>query len=289
MAGRARSAESTCPDSESVRPVRVCQHQTVSELIRNRHGSGAFRRRLRLVAPDSGTVVVGLEDDMHHYEAALTHDGERITGVAAAGPRMPWAPCSGALDQLQALVGCPLTTTATEVFAWTEVRQQCTHLYDAAVLGVVHAARGQTGTRQYDATVPDWDQPPFDAWIERDGVEVYRWQMATTLKIESPEPFAGRPLKGGFVHWCEQTFDPDGAEAAWVLQRTTWLSGARRSELEDCDDAVESGLAPGVCWTSQPERYHIAFRRRGTLRDHGPSSDKMLADMTERWPQLRST
>jgi len=267
----------------------VSQSEQRSELIRNRHGSGAFRRRLRMVAPDSQTVIVGLEDDMHHYEASLSHDGEKITGVTAAGPRMPWEPCSGALDQLQALVGCPLTTTASQVFAWTEVRQQCTHLYDAAVLGVVHAARGKIGTRQYDATVPDWDQPPFDSWIERDGAEVFRWRMAKILEIEAPEPFAGRALKGGFVRWCEQMFDPDDAEAAWVLQRTTWLSGARRSELEDCDDAVESGLVAGVCWTSQPERYQVAFRRRGTLRDHGPTSDGMLVDMPARWPQLRAT
>ena len=242
-----------------------------------------------MVAPDAETVVVGLEDDMHHYEAALSHDGERITEVGAAGPRMPWEPCSGALDQLQRLVGCPLTTTASEVFAWTEVRQQCTHLYDAAVLGVLHAARGETGTRQYDATVPDWDQPPFDAWIERNGVEVLRWRMAASLEIDSPAPFAARPIKGGFLRWCEETLDPDGAEAALALQRTVWLSGARHVELEDCDDAIISGLVPGVCWTSQPERYHVAFRRRGTLRDHGPSPDGMLVAMPTRWPQLRDT
>ncbi|MCY3634189.1 MAG: DUF2889 domain-containing protein [bacterium] len=259
------------------------------ELIRNRHGSGAFRRRLRMIAPDDRTVVVGLEDDMHHYEAALTHDGTRITGANAAGPRMPWDPCAGALDQLQLLVGCPLTIAASEVFAWTDVRQQCTHLYDAAVLGVLHAARGKTGIRQYDATVPDWYQPPFDAWIMRDGVEVLRWRMAARLEIESPEPFSGRAIKGGFVRWCEQALGPEEAEAAWVLQRTTWLSGARLSELEDCDDAIESGLVPDVCWTSQPERYHVAFRRRGTLRDHGPSADGMLVDMPTRWPQLRDT
>ena len=258
-------------------------------LVRNRHGSGAFRRRLRMIAPDDKTVVVGLEDDMHHYEAALTHDGQRITEASAAGPRMPWEPCSGALDQLQALVGCPLTTAASEVFAWTDIRQQCTHLYDAAVLGVLHAARGRVGTRQYDATVPDWDQPPFDAWIERDGIEVCRWRMAATLEIESPEPFGGRPLKGGFVRWCEQALDPEAAEAAWVLQRTVWLSGARRVELEDCDNAIISGLTPNVCWTSQPERYDLAIRRRGTLRDHGPSPDGMLVDMPARWPQLRAT
>jgi len=260
----------------------------VADLIRNRHGSGAFRRRLRMVAPDPKTVVVGLEDDMHHYEAALTHDGAKITGVQAIGPRMPWVPCSGALDQLRHLVGCPLTSTPSQVFAWTDVRQQCTHLYDAAVLGVRHAARGEVGARQYDATVPDWDQPPFDAWVERDGAEVLRWRMATRLEIESPVPFNGRLLKGGFAHWCEQALEPEEAEAAWVLQRTTWLSNARRSELEDCDDAIESGLVANVCWTSQPERFHVAFRRRGTLRDHGPNPDGMLADMPERWPQLRN-
>ncbi len=265
------------------------QRESQSELVRNRHGSGAFRRRLRMIAPDDRTVVVGIEDDMHHYEAALIHDGTRITGTEATGPRMPWEPCAGALDQLQVLVGCPLTVAASEVFAWTDVRQQCTHLYDAAVLGVLHAARGEIGTRQYDATVPDWNQPPFDAWIERDGVEVLRWRMAARLEIESPDPFSGRAIKGGFVRWCEQVLDPEGAEAAWVLQRTTWLSGARFSELEDCDDAMESGLVANVCWTSQPKRFHVAFRRRGTLRDHGPSPDGMLVDMPTRWPQLRDT
>ena len=47
---------------------------------------GPFRRRIRTVAVDDGVVEGGLEDDFHHFEITLRHDGERVTSRRVAVP-----------------------------------------------------------------------------------------------------------------------------------------------------------------------------------------------------------
>lgn len=218
---------------------------------------------------------------MHHYECVLHHRDDRVTGWEVDSLRIPWEPCADAATQLDQLVGRPLTLAATAAAAGVDVRQQCTHLFDLAVLTIAHAARGET-ERRYDATVPDWLEPPFTATLDRDGRRVLEWTMATNAVIAAPEGFAGVNLRSGFLRWSEHHLHPELAEAAQVLRRALWLSPARLIDLEDCEDAVASGLAGGVCWTSQPERMAVAVRVRHSLRDHGPAADAMLAGFDER-------
>ena len=50
-----------------------------------RDGSQAFHRRHELVALDAHTVVAGIEDDMHHFELTLHHDGTLVQSVEMQG------------------------------------------------------------------------------------------------------------------------------------------------------------------------------------------------------------
>jgi hypothetical protein len=177
-----------------------------------------------------------------------------------------------------------LDTSPTAVGGWADSHANCTHLFDLAGLAVAHAARhvaGGADRRSYLAVVPDWFEPPYDAWVMRDGDEVLRWTVAGAT-IASPEPFAGVPMAGGFVAWCREHLDDDTTEAAFLLRRAAWMSPARHIDLEQYDTADASHVKHGVCFTAQPQRLSIARRNRGSLRDYGTNPDRMLTSFPTR-------
>ncbi|MDH4169246.1 MAG: DUF2889 domain-containing protein [Acidimicrobiia bacterium] len=241
----------------------------------DRHGTGSFRRRIRLVTESPGLVLGAVEDEMHHYRVRLAHDGEVVTGVEGEPVRVPWTTCPDAGARLTELVGVTLTRRPQHVVASLDPRLHCTHWLDLAVLAVIHAATDRH-RRQFDIEVPDWFQPPFGASLLVDGAPLLRWEVGRDLMLESPEPFAGRRLIGGFSRWAESTLDDEMVEAAFVLHRGTWLSAARRIDLEAADDATEGQLVPAVCHSGQPDVMPVALRSRGSLRDYGRSPDPLL-------------
>jgi hypothetical protein len=244
-----------------------------------RDGTGAFHRRHELRAVDAHTVIAGIEDDMHRFEIELHHDGARVVAIEGRAVRWPWIPCADAHEALGALVGLPLTTSPTAVGAWTAASAQCTHQFDLAGLAVAHAARTRRGapaTRRYLAIVPDWQEPPYVGWLQRDGVEVLRWHVDGTT-ITAPEPFRGVLLRGRFIEWCETNLDDDLAEAAFVLRRALWMSPARHIDLEAFAMVDEAMLKTGVCYATQPQRLALGRRNRNSLRDYGTRPDDLLA------------
>jgi hypothetical protein len=245
----------------------------------NRHGTGSFRRRHLLVAVDDFTVAAGVEDEMHHFELTVRHDGSVVTAVGGTPVRWPWSPCYDSPNALAALVGLPLTATPADIAAWTDAREQCTHQFDLTTLAISHAARhvaGGANRRDYVTEVPDWNEAPFTARLWRDGDLFLDWTCSRETVLE-PEQFRGAPLKQRFFAWCANNLDSDTAEAAQMLRRAVWLSPARKVDLEDMDDATESGLALAICYTSQAERMPVAIRSRNSLRDFSTSAAPLLA------------
>ena len=245
----------------------------------NRHGTGAFRRRQLLVAVDDTTVAAAIEDEMHHFEIRLHHDGERVTAVDGAPVRWPWAPCLDSTQALAALVGLAITASPTDIAHWADARQQCTHQFDLAALAVAHAARqvgGGAARRDYLTEVPDWHEPPFIARLWVDGELTLDW-VCSADAVLAPEQYRGAPMRSGFFDWCAEHLDADLTEAAQVLRRAAWISPARKIDLEAADQATDSGIKHDVCYTSQPERLPLAIRSRGSLRDFSHSSAPLLA------------
>lgn len=244
----------------------------------NRHGTGSFRRRHVLVAVDPHTVRAGIEDEMHHFELEVHHDGVVVTDVVGRPVRWPWSPCLDSPLALRALVGLRLDARPHEIAAWTDARQQCTHQFDLATLAIAHAARGVRGgtaRRDYRTEVPDWDDIPFTARLWRDDELLLDWTCAYD-EVREPAPFRGAPLRARFMAWCESNLDVELAEAAQVLRRAIWMSPARRLDLEAFDSAEPSGLRPDICYTAQPARIGVAIRNHGSLRDFGRSDEPLL-------------
>ena len=71
---------------------------------------------------DPETVWGGLEDDFHHFEVTLQHDGAHVTAIDMHAVRWPWATCPAAGQGLQALVGMELSDRSTAVAKVTDPR-----------------------------------------------------------------------------------------------------------------------------------------------------------------------
>jgi hypothetical protein len=236
-----------------------------------------YRRRIRLVRLDPTTVWGGLEDDFHHFEVTLVHDGSVVTGISMDARRWPWATCPDAGKNLAELVGMELSERSTAVAEVSDPHWHCTHQFDLAGLCVAHAARG-TDRREYEVALdPEGDRIRPRLW--RDGELVHEWTLAFDVPglIDPPPPFADAPWRGGFIRWADATLPPLDAEAAIVLRRACDIGRGRGMDLEAIDAAEElAGIMGGICYSMQPEVMPVAFRNRGSIRDFGTHRDALL-------------
>lgn len=243
--------------------------------------AGSYRRRIRMVALDDETVWGGLEDDFHHFEVTLHHDGRVVTGLEMEAFRWPWDTCPDAGASLQPLVGMDLADRCTAVASVQDPRLCCTHQFDLAGLCVSHAARG-TKQRQYDIELP----PPVDfvatPRLWQDGDLVLEFQLAVgrsrSRDLIGPERFVDAPWRGGFMKWADANLDPDDAETAIVLRRACDIGMGRSMDLEAIPVAFDlAGIMTGVCYTMQPDVMPVAFRNKGSIRDFAHHEDALLA------------
>ncbi|MBI2169783.1 MAG: DUF2889 domain-containing protein [Actinobacteria bacterium] len=229
--------------------------------------AGAYRRRIRIVAPVEGQVVADLEDDFHRFRVELHHDGRQVTSCTGQALRFPWTECPGAVERLPELAGAPLTPRGTDVAGHADPHLHCTHLFDLAGLAVAHAAGGRY-ERQYDAVIPDRDAALVThARLFRDGELVMAWDLEG-LEIKAPLLYEGVMLRGGFMRWANSHLDPEGAEAAAVLRRACEISWGRQTPWDNLERALDIGdFMLGVCHTFRAGVAEVALRVKGTVRD----------------------
>ena len=244
--------------------------------------TGAFRRRIRTVLEGPDLVTGGLEDDFHYFQVRVRHDGERVLDVEADSKRWPWSTCPSAAEPLRALAGMPLSVRCMAVGAWSDPRQNCTHMFDLAGLAVAHAARGgPTGTaRQYDVEIPAGAQAggPTDVSLWRDGTLRLRWTL-DGLACVAPPPYSSVRWRGGFLRWADEHLDADDSEAAIVLRRACDIGMGRGMDLDAIPLALDAlGTQGAICHTMQPGFVEVALRNRGSIRDWDADPDQLLAE-----------
>jgi len=240
---------------------------------------GPYRRRIRTITVEPGVVEGGLEDDFHHFEVTLRHDGERVTGIEARSRRRPWATCPDAATNLRPIEGLPLSPRCTAIADVADPRMNCTHQFDLAGLCVSHAARALE-RRQYDAELPPANDGVTKPRLWRNGELVLAWTLSSRdgrRRLVDSAPYDAAPWRGGFFRWADETFDPVTAEAAIVLRRACEIGMGRGMDLEAYDSAAELGpLMGAVCYTMQPSVMPVAFRNRGSIRDFADHPDTLL-------------
>jgi hypothetical protein len=246
------------------------------------YGSGVYRRELGARRLADGRVEGELIDDFHHFRARIRHDGERVQEIEGEAPRHPWSTCPGAIAVLQDLVGMPLEGAGSmrATARYTDKRQHCTHLLDAAAIAIASAARGSVEVT-YRIAVPDLVEGRSNVELARNGQTFLVWEIADGV-IRAPAPFAGHGLRGGLADWAESELDPALAEAVLVLQRACTIAGGRRIDLETFASAGAVRPNPlGQCHTYQPGTLEHADRVLGSVRNLTHVEDLHLASLSD--------
>lgn len=240
-------------------------------------GSGALRRRIRLIAAP-GLVRAGVEDSYHSFRLDIAHKSGKVSGVATRALRYPLDTCPLASAPLQRFIGLPLSTSWPDLIARENPREHCTHLYDLLFLAMIHASRG--GQRTYDITVPDEHPGPVWSTVHRDGVEVLRWKTQSGVVLE-PQSVAGRPLLKGFSRWAGEQLSGDELEAAVVLHKGYFVSRARRFDIAGGagQRVAHLEVMRGACFSYSEPRMSVAVRMAGHVIDTSFSETPLLEDL----------
>lgn len=241
------------------------------------YGSGLFRRRIRLEGR-AGQVFGALEDTNHGFCVTVHHDGCVVTAIAPEAKRVPFTTCPQAGENLRALLGCRIDTSARELNLQAGPSTNCTHLLDLTILAIRHAARGET-TCQWDVTVTDEPEGSEAViTVERNGERIDQWK-ARQFHITEPAALAGKPLYLGFARWANEHFGQDRMEAAFIMQKAYFVSQARRYDLSTMTG--ERALATrdsmgGACYTYSPPAIETAVRTANTVRDFSGHPERLL-------------
>lgn len=198
-----------------------------------------------------------MEDDYHCMSVIVQHDGNKATGVTADMRRAPWTTCPGAeqrlVDTFQGYALDEFTERGSK-------KENCTHLYDLAMLAATHA-QDREGT-VYDIRVsdPDPDDGTRLAEVSCNDETVLSW-VESQFSIVQPASAAGIRLDR-LRSWIDQ-LQPELREAARLLQWGNMLANGRIIPLAQQSDASRM---PPNCYTFQPERAAVA-KRIGRIRD----------------------
>ncbi len=238
--------------------------------------NGIFRRRV--VARAEGLHVrAAVEDDLHHFEVDVVHDGRVVIAVEGRSIRYPWTTCPQATASIGLLAG---TAVALPVKVAPEIdaRLHCTHLYELARLAIAQAARG--GSRQYDIEMPDRVDDLSRATIKRDGEVVFIWDL-DGYQVIRPDAFAGIEIMGRISWPDEVRRDADALEACLILRRAITVASIRNPGKEGIRDGT-SPIAPfdetrmiGACFSYQPDRAKLG-RVHTSWQDFTARPDDLL-------------
>jgi hypothetical protein len=243
------------------------------------YGEGIYRRRLRFVC--SGRSAVGeMEDDFHHFRVRVEHDHARVLQVLGESVRFPWTECPGAAEPLRELEGVALFSRSTEVSRNTDVRSQCTHMFDIAGLTIAQIA-AQRALREYDIAIPDRTGKTTRATLRRDDGLVFDWGFARD-SLAAPVEVAGVALRGSeFARWAYSTLGEDRAEAAFVLRRAVQIALGRTRNLDDADTpAAYLPNAVGSCHAFAEGTASRAQRIQGATLEFTHTPEALLSVRT---------
>ena len=209
-----------------------------------------FRRRFR-ITPMQQQVRCEVEDDFHCMAVTVEHDGEVATAIEPSMQRAPWTTCPGAIEQLKtAFVGVALT--AFPLQGSSHKQQNCTHLYDLALLAANHAFDSDKSV--YDIFVSDPIGGERTAELHTKGAVILSW-TESDFKIVLPEEMAGI-LLFNMREWID-ALPPQQQEMARLLRWANMIANGRTIPIEQQSDATQM---PPNCYTFQPQRAPTAKR-----------------------------
>ncbi|GAB3102425.1 DUF2889 domain-containing protein [Aestuariicella hydrocarbonica] len=223
-----------------------------------------FRRRFR-ITPAEGKVCSEVEDDYHCMSVTLFHDGVTVTDIQAVMERAPWTTCPGAQQKIENTFNGQALQRFPER---GEKMDNCTHLYDLALLAAQHAADDDVVV--YDILVSDPIEGKRYAEIRSNGDSQLCW-TEKDFHIVEPGELAGTRLDklGAWI----KTQVPKQQEVAKLLRWGNMIANGRSIPLEQQSDATRM---PPNCYTFQPQRA-VEAQRVGVIYDFSQGSHEPLA------------
>jgi hypothetical protein len=180
---------------------------------------GYFYRRV-VVLPEGDCVRAAVEDENHHMELKLFHDGRSVTAIQGITHRIPWSECPGAPSRLYDFGGLALRRMHEST--GLDGRLQCTHLFDLARLSMARALIARPV--QYDIAIEDRIDDRTHGVVLRQGLPALRWEVEGA-RVIAPDPYVGHSIFGR-ASW-PAGLDDDTMEAALVLRRVFLIAGVR--------------------------------------------------------------
>ncbi|EEF25395.1 conserved hypothetical protein, partial [Ricinus communis] len=240
------------------------------------YGHGFFIRSLYLTTPQTGHVLLGMEDMGHAFQIHFEHNGETVTAIDARWHRHPVSTCSGAPQALQALVGCPLSGSVLAPQHFSDPLQHCTHMFDMMRLAMVHAWHRRSDCR-YDVIIRDSPSgQPQTGELMKNGELKFRLIVSGDT-IVAPERCRGASLTRGFGRWAKDHLDDETLEYVFMLQRSFFIAHGRRRNYSvlNAKVALSAGLLVGVCHATKSEHYAEAMRL-DTVKDYSKMPEQIL-------------
>lgn len=243
------------------------------------YGTGVFRRRIHMQAL-LRDIQVDLEDDNHGFRLRLGHDGQCVTGVEVDALRVPFNTCPEAVRPLQRVIGHRLDESAATLRQRLVPSDNCTHMYDMAVLAISQAARSagtSCVTRCYAMAVDDERNGVTHARLTCDGRETHNWRISNHTII-APAELAGQPIMRGFHAWASRKFSGLRLEAAGMLQRAYFVAQSRRHSFSPATEnpATSDRMPSTACYSYGTGVVERAFRSEGTVRDFTDTPERLL-------------
>ena len=230
-----------------------------------------FRRKI-IVDAAGNSIRAGVEDDFHHYEILLTHDGSVVTSATAKSIRIPFATCVEAGAQLNLLTGHAIGTRPTGL---PDPHHQCTHMFELAVVAIAQAARG--GRRQYDIAVPHRELGGVgSATLHRNGELIFGWALDGDI-VTTPGTYEGKNVRE-LARWAEATCDDETLEAIRVIRRGIHVSSGRSVPPDMYINATDIQHVLGACYVFQPVRVARGIREHDNRRDFSSDIQGLLRE-----------
>jgi hypothetical protein len=246
---------------------------------------GYFYRRV-VVLPEGDCVRAAVEDENHHMELKLFHDGKRVTALQGLTHRIPWSECPGAPARLADFVDLDLRRVHEST--GLDGRLQCTHLFDLARLSMARALLGKAV--QYDVAVEDRIDGRTHGVVLRNGTPALRWDVEDE-RVIAPDPYVGHSIFGK-ASWPAGLND-DSLEAALVLRRVFLISGVRDPSGEVTRDprygqfsfvkAMQVGTLASRC-----HNFHADRIERVRYRQTWVNYDGRRDDLLKGFPGVRT-
>ncbi|MBV1901398.1 MAG: hypothetical protein KUG56_06975 [Kordiimonadaceae bacterium] len=243
-----------------------------------------FLLRRIILRNQPGQVTADLEDDFHQFQITLKHDGHKVLDIKGLADRYPWATCCESVNLLEEFVGVVLSDSPSVLLKYADRRAHCTHLFELASLAVIHASRGDTAERVYEAKVPNRIEERTHATLYRNGSLFMDWHLDGT-NIVPPGRLAGVDLRQKFMSWAEETLSAEDAEACFILRRAVYISNGRSSNLKRTSGAYEHKSKKsilGACYTYNSENIDRAERMKGFVKDWSDDPEGPLRELVQK-------